>query len=364
LLGSDRRFDTREQRVAARSKARRRHQIERNMIKSSPIGVHGHVRALCLILLGILGAPAARAGDHVVLQLDWIPTGNHQAPFAGIEQGFFAAQDIDLEIRRGTGAADSLTKVATGAADYGYTDIANLMMTPGTGVKAIMSVDREVPHAVLTRGDTGIKSFADLPGHTLGTAPTASSNLYFPFVLQDAKVDASTITIVNVDPSALGPMLLTKRIDGAIMWTTNVPRLKPEADKVGISIVALPFDIVDSTMYGSIVVASEKTLKARADLTRRFVTAMRKSFLFTRDHPEDTAAYVKSVNPQQNLDYELAGLKESNKHIYTWQNDEKTFGTFDPAKVKTTYQWVVRATKADPSVDPEIFIDRSFLPAE
>ena len=309
-------------------------------------------------------ANGAKANDHVILQLDWIPTGNHQAPFAGISQGFFAAKNIDLEIRRGIGAADSLSKVATGGADYGYTDIANLMTTPGTGVKAIMSVDREVPHAVLTRGDTGIKSFSDLPGHTLGTAPTASSNLYFPLVLQDAKVDASTITIINVDPSALGPMLLTKRVDGVIMWTTNIPRLKPEADKAGISLVALPFDIVDSSMYGSVIIANEKTLQAKPDLTRRFLIALRQCFLFTRDHPEETAAYVKSVNPQQNLDYELAGLKESNKHIYTWQNDEKTFGTFDPAKIKTTYQWIVRATKADPLVNPEVFIDRSYLTVE
>jgi NitT/TauT family transport system substrate-binding protein len=338
------------------------------MTSASLIGVHGSVRAFCFILFGLLAqgalAQGAQANDHVILQLDWIPTGNHQAPFAGISQGFFAAQHIDVEIRRGTGAADSLTKVATGGADYGYTDIANLMTTPGTGVKAIMSVDREVPHAVLTRGDTGIKSFSDLPGHTLGTAPTASSNLYFPLVLQDAKVDASKITIINVDPSALAPMLLTKRVDGVIMWTSNIPRLKPEADKAGISLVALPFDLVDTSMYGSIIIASEKTLQAKPDLTRRFLTALRQSFLFTRDHPEATAAYVKSINPQQNLDYELAGLKESNTHIYTWRNDEKTFGTFDPAKIKTTYQWVVRATKADPSVDPEVFIDRSYFPAE
>jgi NitT/TauT family transport system substrate-binding protein len=329
----------------------------------------GLIRVQYLVVALALGAlcihiPGAQAKDHVILQLDWIPTGNHQAPFAGISQGFFAAEDIDVEIRRGTGAADALAKVATGNADYGYTDIANLMMTPGTGVKAIMSIDREVPHAILTRQDTGIKSFADLPGHTLGTAATASSNFYFPLVLQDAKVDAAKITIINVDPSALGPMLLTKRVDGAMLWTTNIPRLKPEAEKAGITLVALPFNIVNSSMYGSVLIASEKTLKEKPDLTRRFIRALRKAFLFTRDHPEETAAYVKSVNPQQNLDYELAGLKESNTHIYNWTDDEKTFGTFDPDKVKTTYQWVVRAGKADPSGNPESFIDRSYLARE
>src|ERR1700719_2679050 len=103
------------------------------MTSASLIGVHGSVRAFCFVLFGLLAQVAlaqgfgllagrAEANDHVILQLDWIPTGNHQAPFAGISQGFFAAQHIDVEIRRGTGAADSLTKVATGGADYGYTD--------------------------------------------------------------------------------------------------------------------------------------------------------------------------------------------------------------------------------------------------
>jgi NitT/TauT family transport system substrate-binding protein len=333
------------------------------MVSSSSIRVPHCVAALCLIALCAV-TREAQAKDHLILQLDWLPTGNHQAPFAGVSQGFFAAEDIDVEIRRGSGAADALTKVATGGAGFGYTDIANLMMTPGAGVKAIMSIDREVPHAILTRADTGIKSFADLPGHTIGTAPTASSNLYFPLVLHETKVDASKITIINVDPSALGPMLLTKRIDGAVMWTTNIPRLRPEAGKAGISLVALPFDIVNSSMYGSVLIANEKTLKAQPELTRRFIRALRKAFLFARDHPEETATYVKSVNPQQNFEYELAGLKESNTHIYTWQNDEKTLGTFDPEKVKTTYQWIVRAGKADPSGNPESFIDRSYLTLE
>ena len=182
-------------------------------------------------ILGIaLGAVSVRADDAVILQLDWLPTGHHQAPFAGIKEGYFKEERIDLEIRRGLGAADALTKVATGAAQFGFTDIVNVMSTPATRVKAIMSIDFQVPHALITRTDTGIRSFADLPGHTVATAPTASSNMFFPLVLKDAGVDIGKVKIVNVDPSALAPMLLTKRVDSVMMWLTNLgPRLKPEA---------------------------------------------------------------------------------------------------------------------------------------
>jgi NitT/TauT family transport system substrate-binding protein len=323
------------------------------------------LEAMALAALVVLTTTGTvRANDHVILQLDWLPTGLHQAPFGGIKEGYFAKEHIDLEVRRGTGSADSLTKVATGNALFGYTDIANLMSTPGTGVKAIMSIDFEVPHAVITRADTDIKSFADLPGHTLGTAPNASSNLYFPLVMHDAGVDASKITILNVAPSALGPMLLTKRIDGAIMWLTNIPRLKPEADKAGIKLVPLPFSAVGLDMYGSVIIASEETLKTKPDLTKRFLRALWHSYLFTRDHPEVTATYVHSLYPQQNLANELAGLKTSDKYIFTWKDDERTFGRFDPAKLKRTYGWVARAMKLDPSVNPEKFIDPHFLDVE
>jgi len=316
------------------------------------------------IAVGALAAATASANDAVILQLDWIPTGLHQAPYAGIKEGYFAAEQINLEIRRGIGAADALTKVATGTAQYGYTDIANVMSTPKAGVKAIMSIDFEVPHAVIARSDTGIKSFADLPGHTVGTAPTASSNLYFPLVLQNAGVDVTKIKIVNVDPSALAPMLLTKRVDAVMMWTTNLPRFQGEADKSGVGLVPLPFSIVNSDMYGSVIIASDETLARQPDLTKRFLRALRRSFLFTRDHPEETATYVQSLIPQQNLAIEIPSLKAGNGHVFTWVDDEHTFGRFDPKKLKTTYSWIVRAMHIDPSTDPESFVDRRFFAVE
>lgn len=317
----------------------------------------------CLVVAAALAGSGARANDSVVLQLDWLPTGHHMGPYIGMKEGFFAAENIDLEVRRGTGAADSLTKVATGAAQFGYTDIANVMSTPNAGVKAIMSIDIDVPHAIIARGETGIKSFADLPGHTIGTAPTASSNLYMPLVLKNAGVDISKITIVNVDPSALAPMLLTKRVDGVVMWTTNLPRFKAEADKAGIQLVPLPFDIVDREMYGTVIIASEHTLTTEPDLTKRFLRALRRAFLYMRDHPDETAAYVHTLVPQQNLEIETISLKEGLKHVFTREDDEHTFGVFDPVKVKTTYSWIVRAMHVDPTIDPESFIDRRFFVA-
>jgi NitT/TauT family transport system substrate-binding protein len=319
---------------------------------------------LALMVAFALAPAAARADDHIIVQLAWLPSGENQAPYAGIAQGYFATEHIQVDVRRGAGGGDALDKVATGAAQYGITDLATVMAARGQGapVKAIMALYVRAPHAVITRGDTGIKSFADLPGHTIGTAATASTNLFFPLILSDNHVDATTIKIINVDPSALGPMLLTKRVDGVLMWVTNLASLTGPAQQEHVDLVTLPFATGGMEMYSEVIIATEQQLKAQPDLTRRFLRALRLAYFFMRDHPRETAVYGQQANPQQDVEVETARTKIVNGLMFQPPNDGDRFGTFDPALLHKTYEWMVRAHQIDPSVNPEQYVDRSFLP--
>jgi NitT/TauT family transport system substrate-binding protein len=258
----------------------------------------------------LAASTVAQAKDRVILQLDWLASGEKSAPYAGKVLGYFDAESIDIEIRRGTGAADSLNKIAIGAATYAYCDISNVMMMRPKGVlvKAIFAIDSVAPHAIIARKDTGIKSFKDLPGTILGTAPTASSNLFFPLILADAKIDPKSIKMVNTEPAALSAMLITKRVDSAMLWLTNRPQLEHAAKEAGVEIVVLPFAAEGMNMYSSILIASDEQLKTKPDLTRRFLRAMKKSYIFMRDNPEKTAQYVDAANPNQQLDAQSAHL--------------------------------------------------------
>ena len=221
----------------------------------------------CAVVVSIISG-SAHADDHVFVQLAWLPSGENQGPYAGINEGYFAAEHINVDVLRGAGGGDALNKVATGAAQYGITDLASVMAARGQGapVKAIMALYVRAPHAVIAREDIGIKSFADLPGHTLGTAATASTNLFFPLILADHHVPADNIKIINVDPSALGPMLLTKRVDGVLMWVTNLASLSGPAEQAHVNLVTLPFAEGGMEMYSQVIIATEQQLKAQPDL--------------------------------------------------------------------------------------------------
>ncbi len=321
------------------------------------------------IALGTLAAltlaTAAQAADKVILQLDWLPTGDKQAGYIGKAKGFFTAEGIDIEIRRGNGAADALNRVATGGAQYAYCDIANVMATrpQGAKVKAIMSITVKAPHAIITRKDTGIKTFADLVGKTVGTAPSASSNLFFPLVIEEAKIDLKAINILNVDPTAVGSMLLTKRIDAAMLWVANAVVLEGPARQGGMELHVMPFLDGKMDMYGSVIIASEEQMRTQADLTRRFVRAMRRSFVYMNDNLEETARAVHAENPQQDpvLEAKRAGVNMKMMFNEVTENGRK-FGLFEPALLQKTKDWLVRAKQIDAGYDAEDAIDRTFLP--
>jgi NitT/TauT family transport system substrate-binding protein len=329
-----------------------------------------HLRPILIPLLGIalsaiVASAPAGAKDKIILQLDWLASGEKSAPYIGRALGYFDAEGIEVDIRRGTGAADALNKIATGAATYAYCDISNVIMMRPKGVmaKAIFAIDTVAPHAIITRKDTNIKSFKDLPGTTVGTAPTASSNLFFPLILADAKIDPSTVKMVNAEPAALSAMLITKRIDSAMLWISNRPQLESAAKEIGVEIVVLPFADEGMNMYSSILIAGDEQLEKNPDLTRRFLRAMKKSFIHMRDNPEESAKIVDAANPnQQPVPARIEAFKVINEQLI-WRGGltDQAFGSFDPKLLKETYVWLGRAQKFAPDRSVDEFVDQRFL---
>jgi NitT/TauT family transport system substrate-binding protein len=315
------------------------------------------------LALPFAAAPARAQAEKVILTIDWLPTGDKQAGFGGIAQGFFAAEGIDLEIRRGSGAADSLNRVATGASHFGYSDIANVMVArpQGAAVKAILSLHARPAHAVIALSTSGISRFADLQGRSLGTAPTASSNLFFPLIMRDSGLDPARVRVVNTDPAALGPMLLTKRVDAAMLWLTNTVQLEAPAREAGAELVVLPFSLVGLRMYSGVIIAADATLANRADLTHRFTRAMRRSLLFQIQDPLAVARATAASNPQQNPEVEASRIEIMKRGML--ETDPAKYGQFDPEVLRETYRWIVRAQNVNPDLDPESFVERRFLNA-
>lgn len=241
------------------------------MVKSA--GVLG---ALALVLNG----GTAFAADDVSFQLDWTPGGISSAYYLGVEKGCFSDQDINVTISRGYGAADAVTKVATGVADFSVTDLGVIIGSIGEAqapVKAIMPIVSLSPLAIAVLDDSPIKTMNDLEGRKLGSSVGNAALEYVPYAMKLAGADYSKVNEVLTDGSALNGLLLGRQIDALASYITSAVQIQALAAQNGMSIRTVFYgDQLD--IYNASVFTSDEMIASNPDLVSRFKKAVQCSY--------------------------------------------------------------------------------------
>ena len=316
----------------------------------------------------VMANTAVRASDKVTFVLDWIPSGEEPYPYVATKEGFFAEEGLDVTIRVGRGSTDTITKLATGTAEFGAGSVGALLGAKAesrdpVAVKAILSMYCKQADAIFTVKGTGIQTLKDLAGHTVATAPASSSNVVWPVIAKANGLDTSKITLVKADPGALFPMLATGRADATISWVTNKASAQLVLSQVGKELVILPWSDYGFEGYGLSLFATDKIIKEQPQLVARFLRAYTKAINFTFDHPEAAAKDNHDMIPEVSAE---DGYKEWSNSAPLIKNEVSAkYGmwTFDPGLLKTTWEWVAKGQNYPvDKIDPESAVDRSFIP--
>ncbi|WP_353475917.1 ABC transporter substrate-binding protein (plasmid) [Salipiger sp. H15] len=233
-------------------------------------------------------AGPAQAADQVDFQLDWTPGGISAAYYLGLDQGCFSDQDIDVTISRGYGAADAVTKVATGVADFSVTDLGTIIGTiaeSGAPVKAIVPIVSQNPASIAVLEDSPIQTLADLQGRTIGTSVGNAAFSFLPLGMEMAGADMDAVKVETADGSALNGLLLQGRIDALASYVTSVVGIQALAENAGKKVRAIYYgDGLD--IYNASIFTSDKLIAENPDLVKRFKAAVQCTYDAARDDPE------------------------------------------------------------------------------
>ena len=315
-------------------------------------------------LLMVFGG-AAQAADKLTVQLDWLPGGDKSFVYAGVQQGFFKEEGLEVKISPGRGSADAVTKVASGSADVGFGGISALMMAAAEGkipVKAVMSLYSKQPDALFTRADSKIKSLKDMEGRVLAMPTFSSSNALWPIVLQKNGVDASKIKVIKSDPATLAPMLAQGRVDATLNWVTVAPAFGAVLKQANKDLAVLPWSQFGLDGYGWSVMANDKLIKERPEVLKRYVRALSKALEFSIQNPQKAAESLKAQVPEADVAVIKAEFEASIPLLKNEISQRDGLGKFDAKLLATTWGWVAQSMSYDlKKVDPESLIDRSFL---
>ena len=318
------------------------------------------VRALLILGAMLSALTGARAADIVKFQTDWIPSGEHAMYYGGWQKGIFAEEGIDITITRGYGSGDTVTKLAGGAFDYGVADVAAVMTARARQkipVKVIATLYTHSPHSLFVLKSSGISSFKGLEGKKIGITPGNSHKFYFPKVAERSGTDPNKIVWVNMDGAAMAAQLIAKNIDAAPFYSLHHYDQNKAAKGAGEEIVVLPFVQTGFAIYAASIVATDKTIAERPDLTRRFLRAVRRSFEWARDNPQEACeAHIAKV-PDVQLDDCLGSLKAVMAFVFTDHEKEVGFGQVSPERLKTTWEAVATSQELPISWDPNQAFD-------
>jgi NitT/TauT family transport system substrate-binding protein len=324
--------------------------------------------------LAVFAAPFAMAAawpssawalDKMLFQANWLIQGENAYMVAGIKQGFYSAEGIDLSIVRGFGSGDTVKKVVTGAATVGTADVGVVMLAvvrESLPIKCISTEYTYSPQGVWTLKSSGINTIAKLAGKHFGITPGNSLSIYFPLLAKANHLDPDSVTFVNMEASALLPTLLAGKIDAMPGFATVFDLRNAEATAQGKPLYAMPMASHGVRVNGECEFVAQATIDHDPDMLRRYLRANHKSLEWSRQHPEETARIIAAEYPELNQHDVLLNHEAYMHYVFNALSAKVGIGGFDLNELQTTFDAVKAAQHVDSSADVASFIDTRFLP--
>ena len=259
-------------------------------------------------------APAAHAQETAVkFQLDWRFEGPGAMFLVPAAKGYFKAEKLDVTIDAGNGSGGTVTRVASGAYDMGFADLAALMefhannpTAPNKPV-AVMMVYNNTPAAVLALKKSGIKAPADLNGKKLGAPVFDAGRKAFPIFAKANNI--SGVVWTSMDPPLRETMLVRGDVDAITGFSfTSLLNLEARGVKAD-EIVVLPYPSYGVKLYGNAIIVGEEFLKKNPEVVKAFLRAFSKGMKDVIADPKAAAATVKARDGIINEELELRRLR-------------------------------------------------------
>ena len=271
-----------------------------------------HAFALCFCAAA---APMAAQAQEtpIKFQLDWRYEGPAALFLVPLAKGWFKAEKLDVTVDAGNGSGGTVTRIASGAYDMGFADMAALMefeannpTAPNKPV-AVMMVYNNTPAAVLALKKSGIARPADLAGKKLGAPVFDAGRKAWPIFAKANNI--GPVAWTAMDPTLRETMLVRGDID-AITGFSFTSLLNLEARGVKASeVVVLPYPDYGVKLYGNAIIVSPQFLAKNPEAVKAFLRAFTKGVKDVIADPKGAIAILKARDGLINEELELRRLK-------------------------------------------------------
>jgi NitT/TauT family transport system substrate-binding protein len=325
------------------------------------------LQASALTLALLLAGAASAQVTPIKFQLDWRFEGPSALFLTPAAKGYYKDAKLDVSIDAGNGSGAAVTRVASGAYDMGFADLAALMEfhannpdAPNKPV-AVMMVYNSTPASVMALKKSGIKTPADLNGKKLGAPVFDAGRKAFPVF---AKANAiSGVQWTSMDPPLRETMLARGDVDAITGFTfTSVLNLEARGVKAA-DVVVMPYPDFGVKLYGNAIIASPKLIKENPAAIKAFLLASAKGMKEAMAKPADAIAFVKERDGIINTELETRRFQMAiDSAINTPDARAEGFGQVKAPRLALMASQVSDAFATKTRVNPDAVWNGSFLP--
>ena len=325
-----------------------------------------HIGTL-LTALAFIAAPHAHAQETPIkFQLDWRFEGPAALFLVPEAKGYFKAEKLAVTIDAGNGSGGAVTRVASGAYDMGFADLAALMEFQANNPTApkpvaVMMVYNDTPAAVLALKKSGIKTPADLKGKKLGAPVFDAGRKAWPIFAKANNL--GDVAWTAMDPSLRETMLARGDVDAITGFSfTSLLNLEARGVKAD-DIVVLPYPNHGVKLYGNAVIVSEAFLKKNPEAVRAFLRAFTKGVKDVIADPKAAIVTLKARDGLIDAALEERRLKLAlDATVLTTNAKAEGFGNVSAPRLSLMASQVSDAFATKARVDSTTVWNGSFLP--
>jgi NitT/TauT family transport system substrate-binding protein len=266
---------------------------------------------VCFVAALGFGAQAAEL-TPANIRMDFIIGGKHAPWFVALEKGFYAKRGLAATIQASTGSADTVRMIGSGGADFGFADMATMIVAKSRGTPVLAAAQfGYVGATILWRDEGVIKSIKDLEGKSLAISPGQAQWYLLPAYCRINKINYKAIKIQETAAPIQPAALATKKADFIIMFrASNDEVAEQAASKVGVRLSRVFMKDTGLDIYGTSLIVKEEDVKKRPEFVRAYVQGTLEGLRYARDHQEESLKILLKHKPE--LDPALTTLQLKN----------------------------------------------------
>lgn len=255
--------------------------------------------------------------SKVKLVTNWFAQPEHGGNYAALQQGFYKEEGLDMTVEPGGPQVSATQIVASGEAQFGYTQAEDLLIARDKGIPlvAIGAIFQKSPQVLITHEGT-VTEFEDLNGKTVYTAPGSG---YWEYI-------KSTYNLTEVKEMSYTGYLATFIEDKNAVTQGYVTSEPYSLDEQGVKNDYLFIHDSGFETYGNIIFTTEKVIKENPELVHSFMDATVKGWNYYRENWEEVNPIIRESNPELTLEKMEYAAKTEEALIFGGDAEEYGFG--------------------------------------